>query len=656
MKTIGISLVVLGLFVLCAVADAVTVQIDLKALGCPTVFYGGGTTWSKSFDLGVTFMDIQSVSIDWAGTMTGAVVYDGFSGQTLPADAEVMAYMGGLRFAAVDDGAATYPSSVAFDALSPIVRPGPSTDWSDLLDGKGTIELSCNDPLLIDGYVVMHGSGRVDSAKLIVEGTVMPPMVGSNSAWTWVSGPNSVNQPGIYGTNGVADAGNMPGARHSFVSWADGSGDLWLFGGTGLAAGGSSGYLNDLWKFDGTNWTWVSGSNSTNQSGVYGAKGVAAPSNVPGARYDCVSWMDVFGDLWLFGGYGYAASGSSSWLNDLWKFDGTNWTWVSGSDSVNSPGVFGTKGVASPVNVPPARMGSISWIDSIGNMWLFGGGERNDLWKFNGMWTWVSGSSSSAGYGVYGTKGVAAPGNVPGGRYGSISWIDASNNLWLFGGNGHSTTTAGGLLNDLWKFDGVNWTWVSGSNLLEQYGVYGTMGVADANNVPGARDDSVSWIDSSGRLWLLGGYGYTDDDKGVLNDLWSFDGAMWTWIGGTDSSKQYGIYGEEGVAASGNMPGTRWAPAGGKTADGKLLLFGGWGYAAGGFGLLNDLWKFGIPEQAADMAKDGVIDELDLATFAGQWLASRGALSADLAPQPAGDGAVDFRDFAVLAGKWLDSL
>jgi hypothetical protein len=78
--------------------------------------------------------------------------------------------------------------------------------------------------------------------------------------------------------------------------------------------------LSDLWNFDGTNWTWVSGSNAINQKGVYGTNGVAASGNVPGARDGSVSWIDGNGNLWLFGGEGYAASGGAGLLNDLWKF------------------------------------------------------------------------------------------------------------------------------------------------------------------------------------------------------------------------------------------------------------------------------------------------------------------------------------------------
>ena len=46
----------------------------------------------------------------------------------------------------------------------------------------------------------------------------------------------------------------------------------------------------------------MSGSDQIDAAGVYGTKGVAAPANVPGARYDSCSWTDSSGDLWLFGG------------------------------------------------------------------------------------------------------------------------------------------------------------------------------------------------------------------------------------------------------------------------------------------------------------------------------------------------------------------
>ncbi|MBZ5689956.1 MAG: hypothetical protein LAP86_33615 [Acidobacteriia bacterium] len=274
-------------------------------------------------------------------------------------------------------------------------------------------------------------------------------------------------------------------------------------------------------------WTWVSGTKVPDQAGVYGTQGTTSPSNVPGSRQFAVSWRDSNGQFWLFGGSGIDSTGTQGALNDLWKFDGTNWTWVRGSDLINQPSVYGNMGVASPSNVPGARAGSISWIDKSNNLWLFGGAQLNELWKFDGSnWTWVSGSNQA---GVYGTKGTASAANAPGARSAAVSWIDSSGNFWLFGGVGLDSTGTEGDLNDLWKFDGTNWTWVSGSNVVSQLGLYGTKGTSSPSNVPGARFGAVSSIDKSNSLWLFGGMG-TDSTgaQGEFNDLWKFDGTNWT--------------------------------------------------------------------------------------------------------------------------------
>ena len=143
-----------------------------------------------------------------------------------------------------------------------------------------------------------------------------------SNAWTWVSGSNIGNQLGIYGTKGTAAPSNVPGGRDSAVSWIDSHGNLWLFGEIGLDSAGYYGLLNDLWKYDPTTleWTWVSGSNIGNQAGIYGTKGTAAPSNVPGGRDSSVSWIDSNGKLWLFGGAGLFSSGGWDYFNDLWRY------------------------------------------------------------------------------------------------------------------------------------------------------------------------------------------------------------------------------------------------------------------------------------------------------------------------------------------------
>ena len=368
----------------------------------------------------------------------------------------------------------------------------------------------------------------------------------------------------------------------------------------------------------GSQWTWVSGDSTTNQLGIYGTKGTAAASNKPGARDDGVRWKDASGNVWLFGGYGYAASGAVGYLNDLWKYNTSTgqWTWVSGDSIKNQYGVYGTKGSAAASNKPGAKQSSISWTDASGNLWLFGGngydagvsaGNLNDLWKYNtstGQWTWVSGDNTANQLGVYGTKGIAAASNKPGVRWGSVSWTDASGNLWLYGGAGFATSlVTPGSLNDLWKYNTSSgqWTWVSGDNTTNQLGVYGTKGIAAASNKPGGRYASVSWSDASGNVWLFGGYGYAASGGDTyLHDLWKYNTStgQWIWVSGdsySNVSNYYGVYGTKGIAAASNNPSARRNSVSLTDASGNLWLFGGEGFDAtiyGSSGYLNDLWKY----------------------------------------------------------------
>ncbi len=292
----------------------------------------------------------------------------------------------------------------------------------------------------------------------------------ATNGWTWVSGSNVVNPIGTYGTKGVADVANAPGSRYSGVSWMDQKGNLWLFGGQGSDSAANVGYLNDLWKgsYNASGqwtWTWVSGDAVTGAKGIYGTKGKSSTTNTPGARYLAANWTDVNGNLWMFGGFGPDSTGNTAVLSDLWEFNvGTGqWMWVSGSETAAVEAVYGTLGVASKKNLPGSRKGSIVWTDAQGNFWLFGGigidstgvsGQLNDLWEYNVNnldWTWQSGSNVAGAPGSYGTLGTADTSNVPGARGGAPSWIDASGNLWLFGGNG-PVSGANGSFSDLWKF------------------------------------------------------------------------------------------------------------------------------------------------------------------------------------------------------------
>jgi hypothetical protein len=171
-------------------------------------------------------------------------------------------------------------------------------------------------------------------------------------------------------------------------------------------------------------------------------------------------------------------------------------------------------------------------------LWLFGGngydsngneGYLNDLWEYSmstGEWTWVGGSSVVNAAASYGNQGTAAAGNNPGARNAALSWTDASGNFWLFGGDFVNPTSGEDeYFNDVWEYS-VNsgeWTWVSGSDVPNQPGQYGTLGLNGSGNAPGGRRYAVGWADSSGNFWLFSGDGLDSAGTvGYLSDLWKF--------------------------------------------------------------------------------------------------------------------------------------
>ena len=407
----------------------------------------------------------------------------------------------------------------------------------------------------------------------------------------------------VFGEKGVANERNIPGARGYSVTWTTDNGDIYLFGGYGFDSTGTEDYLNDLWKWDGLNWTWLSGEKIGRSGGVYGTKNIPNPANQPGARRHPATWVGKDGNLYLFGGQGPEEGGNVGELNDLWRWDGENWTWLSGSKLRKQKGVYGVKGVANPNNVPGGRQRPSSWVAGNGDLYLFGGdgfdhvtnqaGELNDFWKWDGQnWTWISGSNTKKSKGVFNTQGTGDPTNVPGARENTVFWTAPNGEFYLFGGDGYDGNGAQGLLNDLWKWDGTNWVWVSGGKTREAQGDWGSKGQSISTNVPSGRSKVVAWVNKEGIAFLFGGYGFDGNgDRGRLNDLWKWDGVNWTWISGDKFKDSSGSYGIKGTAVATNLPIGREYASGWCDSNGDLFLYGGYD-VDGGRVYLNELWKW----------------------------------------------------------------
>lgn len=355
------------------------------------------------------------------------------------------------------------------------------------------------------------------------------------TGWEWVSGANTTrDQCSTYPSSGQIGDTGTPGARALASNWTDSSGNLWMFGGyvedtpAGLCQ--TADPFNDVWEYQQSTktWTWWGPANSTSQdqAGVYPSS--AGGTGTPGSRYGSASAVDSSGNFWVFGGYGTDSGGTLGYMNDIWEYTSSSntWTWWGGSKTVEAK---------ETANTPGARVGATAWIDSSGNFWLFGGiaddsagvtGDMNDLWVFSlstHSWTLVAGSETSGGATAnYGTQGIPDSANLPGPRVWPTIFQTPNGDVWMFGG---TYSTRGQYYNDLWKYSGGQWTWMDGSQGPSYYlGVYGTLGQDSPTNAPGGRFAGGSWADSSGNLWMFGGYGLASvvNKFDSMNDLWEF--------------------------------------------------------------------------------------------------------------------------------------
>jgi N-acetylneuraminic acid mutarotase len=591
----------------------------------PVTIAGASGTLAATLTLPLTVNGLQSFSL--SANPSGLTIAQGASGVSTITLTGSSGFTGGVTLAA-----SNLPSGVTAS-----FSPNPAT-------GSSTLTLTAGLSAAAGAATVtITGTSASASPEATTLALLVTPTGSAANEWAWMSGnrtiPTGSGIAGVYGSLGVPAAGNIPGGRIPAGNWIDGSGNLWFFGGFGYDANASYGSLNDLWEFNrSTNqWAWMGGSSTipganTGNSGVYGVLGVPAAGNIPGGRrWEGASWTDSSGHFWLFGGLGYDANGSLGTLNDLWEFNpSTNqWAWMGGTSTVpgpgaGHPGVYGVLGIPAPGNIPGGRYQASAWADASGHLWLFGGygydangsvGYLNDLWEFNpstNLWAWMSGTSTvavpfSGQCGHFGTLGIPAAGNIPGGRQASANWTDGSGNLWLFGGGGCDARGMVGPLNDLWEFSPSTneWAWMSGSSTIPtangRAGTYGSLGVPSTGNVPGGRQNVANWTDAGGNLWLFGGYGNdANGSNGYLNDLWEFSPFtnQWVWMGGSSTIPAYnsgrpGVYGTLGVPAAGNIPGGRQTAAGWTDGSGNFWLFGGLGYDANGAqNYLSDLWKY----------------------------------------------------------------
>lgn len=199
----------------------------------------------------------------------------------------------------------------------------------------------------------------------------------------------------------------------------------------------------------------------------------AAP---PGRLYRAAMVTDVTGDVLLFGGRTFPATGFVT--NKTWSFDGANWT-------------------LRPQTVsPPAGWGMRLVLDSLRSVVVAYGGYQtsvlypplDETWEWNGA-TWTR---------VY-------PAHTPGGLgFHGMSYDAIRHRVVVFGGTRQNQQDVA----ETWEYDGVDWTQVT-----------------TANHPFARRDHSMCFHAGSGRTVLFGGVNLQ-----LLSDsvTWTYDGSDWT--------------------------------------------------------------------------------------------------------------------------------
>lgn len=480
--------------------------------------------------------------------------------------------------------------------------------------GSRAASLTWSDP---DGTIWLFGGQGIDKFGLqsgyLNDLWSLDPVSGQ---WAWHSGSDFAGSTGSYNEPGLSSTDYVPGARWHGINWIDENNELWLFGGSKFNQL-STGIYNDFWKYNPQTkeWTWLNGFNSTaklDQLGEYGDLN-AGSNPFPGSRHGALTWTDQEGIFWMLGG---AEIGSSTYgfYNDLWKYEPqTNkWEYITGNTELSiNEGEYGSIGIGSSNNVPKSRWHGVSWLGQDGKLWFFGGIHHNetigdvawlnDLWFFDpesNVYTWAGGNTTIDQPGVYGTKGEASTGHLPGARSSSAYWTDAEGNFWLFGGYESFEYN-----NDLWKLNPntLEWTWVSGNNFQNAPGSYGEQGVSASSNSIGARRYMDGRIDQDGNVWVFGGNGFDSQGQfGWLNDLWKYNTTdnTWTWMAGSRFRNTPGVFGVQGESDPANLPPPRYGYGSWIDDSGNFWIFGGYGLLGEGesqtVGQLNDLWKFDV--------------------------------------------------------------
>jgi hypothetical protein len=314
-----------------------------------------------------------------------------------------------------------------------------------------------------EGNLWLFGGDGIDSAGIWGYLNDLWEFNPSTNEWAWMSGDSTVScgsiycgQPGVYGTLQTPALGNSPSGRNEAVSWTDGKGNFWLFGGAGTDVVGSWGYFDDLWEFQPNTgglpvtatptFSPASGTYTTEQTVTISDTTPGATiyylvnGNTPASEYTApipISSSETIEAI--AGASGYAnsdvatatytanttaaatptfslASGTYASTQTVTVSDATAGTTIYYTTDETMPttnsAVYQTPiSVSSSQTILAIAVANGSPSSAIASA-VYTIGSNSTL----GEWAWMGGSSQESQSGVYGTLQTPAAGNIPGAR------------------------------------------------------------------------------------------------------------------------------------------------------------------------------------------------------------------------------------------------
>jgi hypothetical protein len=336
---------------------------------------------------------------------------------------------------------------------------------------------------VVAGTVFSWSSENTAVATVESDGTVTSVSIGTTEVTATAAGKSNSATVAIV-------APTSPAARWlAGMAYDDAQHRVLMFGGFG-SSGASLRPLNDLWAWDGQQWSFL------------GAGG-------PGARGDMLAaWDGVRNRLVVYGG----ANNDES-LGDTWEWDGSDWT----QHATSGPTI--------------RRHFGGGFHEARGRVVLFGGliGETPaaDTWEWDGQ-QWAQRATSTPGgftapsremaYGLTRQALLMLVGSFSSGPSAVWQW---NGSAWTSVGSGPTAAMPVPLAAS--GADEITMLLSGGSTVRWRSDVLTTVASSGPSAIDGA---SLAFDRSRDQLVLFGGL----TSQGTLSDTWIWDGSAWTRI------------------------------------------------------------------------------------------------------------------------------